>query len=44
MNACLKILLLTASLLTACLLQGCASLEPGYAFPEPPISPLWHRS
>ena len=26
------------------LLSGCAAIGSGYEAPEPPVSPLWHRS
>jgi len=37
----------TFILLVACLaalLSGCAALDSGYQSPEPPVSPMWHRS
>jgi hypothetical protein len=41
----LKNFLVAASLVAAALLlPSCASLDSGHQFPEPPISPLWHRS
>ena len=40
----LKSLLLAASLAASLLLPGCASPVADPGFPEPPISPLWHRS
>jgi hypothetical protein len=41
----LKSFLVAATLVAASLLlPGCASPESGHAFPEPPISPVWHRS
>jgi hypothetical protein len=38
-----KTRLLTALLMAALLLGGCAVAEPDYAFPVPPISPRWHE-
>jgi hypothetical protein len=38
----MKRLLFALSLLT--LLSACASFDAGYQAPEPPVSPMWHRS
>jgi hypothetical protein len=41
----LKSFLVAASLMAAgLLLNGCASPLADPGFPEPPISPVWHRS
>jgi len=37
-------LLLAAILAASLLLNGCASPAADPGFPEPPISPVWHRS